>query len=72
MADIKALAVSAKAKLDKGDAINVADALSKAIVCSGIRHRADHKRLMSEVGKQYNRDRTDDKRRLGGAHALRR
>lgn len=59
MANIKELALRAKAKLDAGDAICEADAIHKAIRGAGITHPADHKRLMREVGTQFARDKRD-------------
>ena len=65
MADIKYLALRAKAKLDARDAISEADAISKAIRGAGITHSADHKRLMREVGAQFARDKRDAVRIAG-------
>lgn len=60
MADINKLALSAKAKLEKGDAINEADAISKAIRSVGITHPGDHKRLMRVVGRQFAQNKRDE------------
>ncbi|HEY4524791.1 MAG TPA: hypothetical protein VJL39_00315 [Candidatus Paceibacterota bacterium] len=59
MADIKLLARRAKEKLDSRNALNEADAISKAIKGAGINHPADHRRLMSQVGRQFARDKAD-------------
>ena len=53
MADIQALALSAASKLASRNALNEADAISKAIRGAGITHKGDHARLMREVGRQF-------------------
>ncbi len=62
MADVKALALSAKEKLGNGLALTEADAIGKAIRGVGITHRADYKRLMREVGTEFARDKRDEQR----------
>ena len=62
MANVKALALSARAKLDRGDAISEVDAISKAITGAGIRDKADRKRLMRDVGRQFARNKHDEQR----------
>jgi hypothetical protein len=59
MADIQALARSAKAKLDSRNARSVADAIGKAIRGVGITYPPDVRRLMQEVGRQYARNERD-------------
>jgi hypothetical protein len=63
MANVKDLALSAARKLADGNALNEADAISKAIRGTGITHPADHKRLMSEVGRAFARNKYADSRR---------
>ncbi len=65
MADIQALALRAAEKLANRDASTEVDAISKAIRGAGITNKADHKRLMSEVGTQFVRNKRDEMR--GGA-----
>lgn len=70
MANIKALALSARRKRDNGDALTDADAISKAITGAGITHKGDHARLMRQVGTQFARDKRDaekSSRRRGAA-----
>jgi hypothetical protein len=62
MADIKALARNAAAKLAARNALNEADAISKAIKGAGITNPADHRRLMREVGRQFARNKADEAR----------
>jgi len=62
MADIKELARNAVKKLAEGNAVNEADAISKAIRGAGITHRGDHQRLMREVGTQFVRNKRDEER----------
>ena len=62
MANIEALAQSAKRRLDNGDAITEADAIRKAIRGSGIFHELDIKRLMKLVGTQFARNKYDERR----------
>ncbi len=62
MADVKALALSAKARLNDGRAVGEADAISKAIRGVGITNTVDHKRLMREVGTQFARNKRDEQR----------
>lgn len=69
MADIKALALSAKHKLSTGAAISEIDAISKAITGVGIRNKADVKRLKSEVGTQFARDKRNEQRLAGRRRA---
>lgn len=59
MADVKALARRAKERLDSRNALNEPDAISKAIKGAGITNRADHDRLMRQVGTQFARDKRD-------------
>ena len=59
MADIKELARIAASKLRGRNASCEADAISKAIKGQGITHKGDHARLMSEVGRQFARDKAD-------------
>ena len=56
MADIEALAASAKRKLDSGDAVFEADAIRKAINGSGIFDKQDVARLMKSAGTAFARD----------------
>ncbi|HUD02531.1 MAG TPA: hypothetical protein VMR46_00725 [Candidatus Paceibacterota bacterium] len=61
---VKALAASAKRKLEKGEALTEVDAISKAIRGVGITDKGNVKRLMSEVGTQYARNKFDEQRAL--------
>lgn len=63
MADIQKLAQSARGKLARGDALNEPDAISKAIRGAGITNRADHQRLMREVGTVFARNKYAEQRR---------
>jgi hypothetical protein len=69
MADVKALALRAAEIKCTGNALTEAQAIGKAIRGKGITHPADVKRLMSEVGTQYARDKREERRvsRLRGA-----
>ena len=62
MADIQALAASARRKLASGDALTEVDAIAKAIRGVGITNKADTRRLMSQVGTQYARNKYDEQR----------
>jgi len=66
MADINALAASAKKKLDSGDAISEIDAIDKAIIGVGITNPYDLKRLKSEVGTAFARNKHRKRRSRGG------
>ncbi len=59
MANVAALAASARRKLLSGDALTEVDAISKAIRGAGITYKPDHKRLMREVGRRFARDKAD-------------
>lgn len=56
MADVNALAASAKKKLDRGDAVSEIDAIHKAIIGVGITNASDLRRLKSQVGTAFERD----------------
>lgn len=60
MADVKALALSAKAKRNNGQATSDVVAISKAIRSVGITAKADYNRLMREVGKEFARNKRDE------------
>ena len=60
-ADVKALAASARRKLANGDALTEVDAIGKAIRGVGITDKGDVKRLMSQVGTQFARDKFDER-----------
>lgn len=62
MANVKALAISAKGKLGNGQATTEADAIGKAIRGVGITNSADYRRLMREVGTQFARNKSDERR----------
>ncbi len=65
MADTKRLATRAVQIKNEGNALDMASAIRKAIVGSGITHKADVKRLMSEVGRHIRRQQNDEMRRPG-------
>lgn len=71
MANINELAATAIAKRSKGDALTDADAISKAIKGKGITHKADHARLMREVGKAVARIRSDERRQVARSRRAR-
>jgi len=62
MANLQALAASAKKKLDARDANCEADAIRKAITGSGVTFPPDVKRLMSQVGTVFARNKRDAER----------
>ncbi|MGC9602538.1 MAG: hypothetical protein ABSE76_02255 [Minisyncoccia bacterium] len=62
MTNIKTLAISAKRKLQNGEAISEPDAIGKAIKGVGITNKDDVRRLMSQVGTQFARDKYDEQR----------
>lgn len=64
MADVKALALSAEHKLKTGQATTEVDAIGKAIKGIGIHGNADYRRLMSEVGTQFSRNKSDERRAM--------
>ena len=56
MADIQALAASAKHKRASGEAVSMGIAIRKAINGVGILHKPDVKRLMLQVGQEIAKD----------------
>jgi hypothetical protein len=65
MADINQLALSAARKLAKGEALTEIGAIEKAILGVGIRDKADMKRLKSQVGRVFARNKWDKTKRGG-------
>lgn len=65
MADIQALAASARNKKAKGEALTWPDAIGKAIKGKGIFHEPDAKKLMKKVGAELAKDKPRRSRRRG-------